>query len=746
MSLLQKASIITTPTAYAEDYLYSIKPAIPFGQELITNGNFVTDSDWSKNNAAISGGQATITVTGGAFSGVAQTLSYTSGRKYRLVANIKGASGSSGKQVRFMDNSSDIGGLTTSNGVITLNESVQNVDIIWTANSNSNIIRNDRHTSSGDYSWVIYDISIKELTDADFDFDRNSTGTRVNEDYLIEDVPYNLLTYSTDFTFWTQADTSTVQIEDSFDNSNNAYRVSITSAGGFQTIRKTGLNLSGQQTFSIYAKKDTLNFTRILFGGVSRNFWVDLANGTQGTTTGSFDSITITNAGNGFFKIVATFTTTSPVTYIYLYPSTADGNVTQSSGSVIFQYAQLVKGDQPKNYLQTTDRLDIPRIDYTNGEPSILLEPSRTNLVTYSETLSGYWTLQGSSLIADNTAVNPTGNTFANKLNSTNTSTFRSLTRSESTAWDSKTLTMSCFAKRITNDYIFFYNIGSVNGINGLWFNISNGTIGTNGAAWSNAKIENYGNGWYRCSAKITFGTSTNYLYINNSDGNNNTTSTVGSQTYIWGTQIEEGSYATSLIHTSGSAVTRSADAANNAGNSDLINSTEGVLYVEFKGQNDNTFNYISVSDGGTTNYAAILCSDVDNEIAYRYYVSNSGVQILTSVSNLLEFNKIAVKWKANDFSIYINGVQVGASTSGSVNSAGTFNNVSFARGTSNNTPFYGNAKMVAVFKEALTDLELEKLTGYNNHELYMNYYNRLSYLGLVEEYNVESDINNYIL
>ena len=53
---------------------------------------------------------------------------------------------------------------------------------------------------------------------------------------------------------------------------------------------------------------------------------------------------------------------------------------------------------------------------------------------------------------------------------------------------------------------------------------------------------------------------------------------------------------------------------------------------------------------------------------------------------------------------------------------------------------------MVAVFKEDLTDLELEKLTGYNNHELYMNYYNRLSYLGLVEEYNVESDINNYIL
>ena len=50
MSLLQKASIITTPTAYAEDYLYSIKPAYALGENLVTNGGFDTDTDWSKTS------------------------------------------------------------------------------------------------------------------------------------------------------------------------------------------------------------------------------------------------------------------------------------------------------------------------------------------------------------------------------------------------------------------------------------------------------------------------------------------------------------------------------------------------------------------------------------------------------------------------------------------------------------------------------------------------------------------------
>ena len=45
-------------------------------------------------------------------------------------------------------------------------------------------------------------------------------------------------------------------------------------------------------------------------------------------------------------------------------------------------------------------------------------------------------------------------------------------------------------------------------------------------------------------------------------------------------------------------------------------------------------------------------------------------------------------------------------------------------------SPFYGNAKTVAVFKEALSDTELACLTSTNNREIFLNYYYRMQYVG----------------
>ena len=102
MNLLEKAKVITTPTAYSDGFLHSVKPSVVLGDELVVNGTFDTDSNWTKTNAVIADGKATITVVGGAYSVIRQALfTYVSGRSYVLEAEVQGTSG---KACTFFDN------------------------------------------------------------------------------------------------------------------------------------------------------------------------------------------------------------------------------------------------------------------------------------------------------------------------------------------------------------------------------------------------------------------------------------------------------------------------------------------------------------------------------------------------------------------------------------------------------------------------------------------------------------------
>jgi hypothetical protein len=347
---------------------------------------------------------------------------------------------------------------------------------------------------------------------------------------------------------------------------------------------------------------------------------------------------------------------------------------------------------------------DRPRIDYTDSEDGVfLLEKAATNSLLQSNQFDTTWTSTNATVTSGQIGVG--GSVDAWELEKTATNGYiRHIGVSIVNG------SISIYAKKGSSNW---FRLGSSSGNIEVYFDLNNGIIGNKGNLVSTANITDMGDGWYRCSYSYT-GTATG-VYLYPADSNGDTSGTSGS-VYIQYAQLEVGNVS-SYIPTQGTIQTRVQETASGSGNSEVFNSEQGILYFEGSGENDNTFNYISLSDGGTTNYAAILYTDTDNQIIYRYYVGGSGVQIVVNSINVTNFNKFIIKYKENDFAIWINGFEVGTASSGSLNPSGTFTELAFARGGSNNTPFYGKTKEIAYYDEVLTDLELETLTSYRTWE-----------------------------
>ena len=172
---------------------------------------------------------------------------------------------------------------------------------------------------------------------------------------------------------------------------------------------------------------------------------------------------------------------------------------------------------------------------------------------------------------------------------------------------------------------------------------------------------------------------------------------------------MEEGSYPTSYIKTSGSTVTRNQETYTKTGISDLINSEEGVLFAEMAAlSNDGTIRYLSINDGTSNNRVTFLYYSSNTNI--RVIVSSGGTNVMdknSGVSSTLDFHKVAIKWKENDFAFWLDGVKVQTDTSGLAPIG--LNTLSFDVAGSGN--FFGKVKQLQVFKTALSDSELATLT-----------------------------------
>jgi len=363
----------------------------------------------------------------------------------------------------------------------------------------------------------------------------------------------------------------------------------------------------------------------------------------------------------------------------------------------------------------------LPRINYdANGENgALLLEPQRANLNIYSEDITNA-TWDKLDLVTTNYAnvvVSPDGYTNADKIIPNTTSAQYhgvQLGSGRPSLTGGTAYTYSIFAKAEGYDKIRIQNFSQ--GIRAQ-FNLTTGTlINQNGT--SNTFITPYGNGWYRIGFTYTQSTTQssywNILVVSTDDNSGSApVAFAGNGTdaiAVWGSTIEAGSYATSYIpnHSGTGGVTRAADLCLDGGSAESINSTEGVLYAEISAlAEDVSFKTICLHDGTATQRINIWYW---NDGTFKVDGHNNNVQQFNFdfAADLTALNKIAVKYKANDFSVFLNGSKINSDTSGATPIG--LNTLDFRNGN-NLYPFYGNVKQVAVFDEALSDSELATLT-----------------------------------
>ena len=349
-----------------------------------------------------------------------------------------------------------------------------------------------------------------------------------------------------------------------------------------------------------------------------------------------------------------------------------------------------------------------PRIDFLgNTQGALKLEPQRTNLFTYSEDISNSFWIKDNISITNNSIVSPDGLQTADKLVE-NTSNSKHRFFNNNFGLTSGSVSLSCFAKAGERDELEFSE--GVGG-NGIKVNLTDGTFTLLQSATGGVHF--IGNGWYHIYFSYTVSSFVQTRVAILKDDVDIYQGDGSSGLYVWGLQQEVGSYATSYIPTQGGVVTRLADSCDNGGNEQVINSTEGVLYAEMSAlANDLTQRFISLSDGTTTNRLILGFDNSSNRIISFARVGGAlSFDIKETVSNIQSYNKIAIKWKENDFALWSNGVELGIDTSGASFSSNVLNTLKFSDADGTTEIFNGNTKDVRVYNTALTDSELQALT-----------------------------------
>ena len=671
------------------------------GQDWTVGASWTIDNGFATSN----GGQSFLT----------QNVGFVVGLTYLVTFNINRNSGN-----LFVRDSSGVTKL-----IINENNDTTLQSFYFTSTS-SGII----NFYSYDYDGSISNISVKEVGQdwtlgTGWSIGENkaicdgSDGVNITQNGVIENIKkykisFNVLNYVSGFL---NGRIGSANSNDFTVSSDGNYSFNITSDGTNFIFRSSSFNGS-ITNISVIEITDDTNLPRINYEGFSYQDSLgseEIVNGDFATdsdwnkganTTISEGTLNSTSAGvyiianqtnvatqNKYYKWEATYTITSGEVRLGFSSGVFTGSSQTSSGTYtgVFQAPSGINGQiyitsPSSDFVGSIDNISVKEylgqeVVPNSGCGSWLLEPQRTNLITYSEDFSqSAWTKSNSSVVSGFTSLSGDASAFELNIQSSNGYLLEQISYSAVTG---QSVTASIFAKNEITDFLRFG--------------------GATVAGTDVYSIEDYGNGWFRHTITRTFTTTfvgSIQFIIYAQVGNN----------VIWGAQLEQNSFATSYIPTQGAISTRLQDIANNSGNASLINSEEGVLYAEISAfEETNSFESISINNNSTSDrifmgyYTDDLYITVVNGGQAKYDVSTP--------INVKQNNKIAVKYKAQDFCFYLNGFKINASVG--INGGTTpigLSKLSFDRGDGVE-PFYGKTKALAVYKTALTDASLRSLT-----------------------------------
>ena len=449
--------------------------------------------------------------------------------------------------------------------------------------------------------------------------------------------------------------------------------------------------------------------------------------GTATVDTGTPDFFDIVDVGNDWFfcwlEDTATATVTAATHYFRLHNGSSDSYTgDDTSGAWVFG-AQLRQLPSSANYQYTSgSSRTVREVGFGSYQRiGVRHEEARTQLSLFVTTLdngTGGWT-ETDATTTLNDDVSPSGETDATHIASTTGST-PCLISKDFTG----TAAVYTFSLDVKDDNAGWIKLALDDGTTDHEYNfdIVNGTVGSAGTGSATPTIRYRGDGYYRCSvtALMIATTCTQKLYVTDADSGSDPDA--GEAIWAWGTQVELGSYETSLVLAEGSSQARAVDNMTVAGSLFSISPNDGTLYAEVKNLDPSYTSAYIVELAAATRSAATFGLRFESSDTLRGYASGNAFENLATfdeTTNPNYFSRFVMSASDNDFAATLNGNTVVTDITGDFlpSSASEF---AIGQDTDNGTPATMIISELMYLPRDMTDAEILALSTQSENLVYL--------------------------